>query len=407
MITLYISPVGNGVGTSQDPASYRSTAFWDSVKSQLTNDDVTVVFRSGNYSGDVPVSGTSDSIGATGHSLVLASEHSGGTVFTIAADATDQSDKACLDRDRVTPRFSLYNAHNLTIRGMTFTGPGTIGYVVRIGGDSNNVRLEDCIFENLRGVQYGAVGTVDPSTRNVLLDKCHFKNVGCDDHAHMMYNANGSHHITVRDCEFEECAGEYVRFRNKVDHCVVERCRFVHRGDIYPTSQPFISIPLYNDCRPGSDRCPDPLSHPQYEYFGTHFLIRDNQFEFRISGDRAFTVSFLHSGWDPPRRFHLLTKDEGELLNTGTPNERRMVLKEYCGIDTSRVKFYGNSSQGERYLAAFESYVARGATSPRWEALGRWEARGETAVNISSLLNSDQSVATQWLEPVIAALDLL
>jgi hypothetical protein len=379
-------------------------SFWDAVAADLAVDDVTVVFRAGEYDDAVPIHGSSDRVGNPGHLLMLSAEQPGQTIFNVLPDATDQTKVSCLDRDGALPRFNLENAHNVAISGMAFTGEGTIGYVVRVRGESSNVKFSSCVFEDLPGVQYGASGAADSTTRNVVVERCVFRNVGCDSHAHMMYNAYGAHHLTIRECLFEECAGDYVRFRDKVDYCVVDHCTFIHRGDIYPEARPFVSVPLFNDCKPGSDRCPDPVDHPQYEYFGTHFTVVGNVFDFRIGGDRAFVVSLLHSGWDPPRRFHLLTEPEGRLLETGTDPERRMILREYFGIDMSEVTFYGNRSTGERYLASLESFAAYGATSARWQAFGRWEAWRASAVDISDLLHRDEPSGTRWLEAVTAAI---
>jgi hypothetical protein len=397
VITLRVSPAPTGT-----EADYRSVEFWDAVAAELAQDDVTVVFRAGEYLDAAPVHGTRDRLGDPTHLLTLTAEEAGATVFRIPTDAVDQSRVPCLERSAATARFQLRDAQNVSLSGMAFTGPGTIGYVVRVRGQSDNVTISDCTFEELPGVQYGATGAADPLTKNVVLERCVFRNVGCDAHAHMMYNAYGAHHLAIRACRFEECAGDYVRFRAGVDHCVVERSTFVHRGDIYPSPRPFIAAPLFNDCKPGSERCPDPLEHPQYEYFGTHFTIKENAFDFRVGGDRAFVLDFLHSGWDPPRRFHLLTEPEGRLLEGGTDAERRTILGEHFGIDMSEVKFYENSASGERYLAALESYAAFGATSPRWEAFGRWEANGATAVDISDLLNADDAAGARWLEAVTA-----
>jgi hypothetical protein len=396
VITHNVAPTG-----SASAEDYRSVSFWDGVAAELkSGDDVTVVFRRGEYSEPAPVQGSRTRVGRADRILTLVSEEPGAAAFTIVPDVVDQSDVRCERRDMAPRPFYLRNAENVVLSGMTFTGPGTIGYVVRVEGVSNHVTIRDCAFRDLPGVVFGATGATHPSTRNVVVERCSFRNVGCDSHAHMMYNDHGAHHITVRKCRFEECAGDYVRFRDRVDHCVVDSCTFIHRGDLYRETRPFVAVPVFNDCRPGSQDCPDPLDDPAYEYLGTHFTVKDNIFEFRVGGDRAFVLGVLHTGWDPPRRAHLLSEPEGQLLERGTARERMAILREHFGIDMTAIRFYGNAVRGERHLAALESYASHGATSPRWQTFGKWEAKGKSAVDISDLLNRDQPPDGRWLEPV-------
>jgi hypothetical protein len=222
----------------------------------------------------------------------------------------------------------------------------------------------------------------------------------------MMYNSHHIQHVLIQNCYFEECVGDYIRFRDNTDNCVVQGCVFKSTGKVYEKPYPFLSISVFNDCKPGSlttspdcsreePSCPDPEVDPQYEYFGTNFVFADNQFLYESGGGRRFAIAFIHAGWDPPGRFHLFTADEGNILEKGSVRSKRRLLKRYCGIDTDRVIVYDNVFQGEAKKAVFESYPAYCATS-------EWQAKGENAVDIFDLFNPDSvSQPSQWLGPIL------
>ena len=59
----------------------------------------------------------------------------------------------------------------------------------------------------------------------------------------MAYNAYDPKHIRFVDCHFEDCAGDYVRFRDGTDFGVVVGCTFKSTGNYRNVNMPFISKP--------------------------------------------------------------------------------------------------------------------------------------------------------------------
>jgi hypothetical protein len=179
----------------------------------------------------------------------------------------------------------------------------------------------------------------------------------------MSYNATGPNHIRFIDCQFEDCAGDYIRYRAGADFGVVVGCTFKSTGEYNGVNMPFISIPMAND--------DDPIekgSSGGYEYFGTHFLITNNTFSYandKAEGSRI-ALLFHHSGFDPPDRKHLLTSEEGELLANGSVAEKRALMLRNLGIDCNSVHFFNNRFEGTLTRVAYRSYAAYGAKSKGW-----------------------------------------
>ncbi|MEM9597941.1 MAG: hypothetical protein AAGD06_27000 [Acidobacteriota bacterium] len=374
---LFVAPESRGDGTGLSPADaadYRDfespDGFWKrTVADLLELGSVSVSFAGGTYArGQLFL----ESVGHGTHTLVLhgAPDHS--TVFWIAPGDAPKSNIFCR---RCT---------NLVFRYFRFTGAGEIDYVLRFRSGCTYMAIDRCLWEELPNVGFGATGVTDAGTSHVTYTDCIFRRVGPDSHAHMMYHAHDAHHVTVSHCIFEDCAGDYVRFRDLVDHSSVVDCRFVSTGTYpsrEPASRPFITMPLFNDCKPGSDDCPDPLTHRQYEYFGTHYVFARNTFEYRNHPGHGnpFAIAFEHYGHDPPGRNHLLTPWEGNLLVRGEAEERRMLLKANCGIDMDRVRVYSNQFVEVRRRFTFGSHVDYGAATKGWEGYA----------NIDSLANAD------------------
>jgi hypothetical protein len=408
MKTFFVSPTGTGDGSGEDPAPYQDNSFWQKVKDALDDEHITVHFLGGEYRAGLPEL----TIGHPEHQLILQGSMLKQTVFVVPRDIPSQDAINCLDRDKQPPRIPMIGSENVHIRQLHFTGAGSIGFVIRCWKKSHHISIEDCTFINMPGVIYGAIGVLDPGAQNVTVSNCRFQAIGCDGHAHMMYNTHHIQHILIKDCHFEECAGDYIRFRDDTDHCVVQGCVFKSTGIVYDP-YPFLSISVFNDCKPGSEStspecsqeepsCPDLDEHPQYEYFGSNFVFAENEFIYESSGVRRFPIAFIHVGWDPPRRSHLLTADEGNILRRGSTQARKRVLERNCGIDTDRIIVYGNRFQGTPIKAAFESYVGYCATSERWNSSNRWEARDDSAVEVFDLLNPDSvRHPSEWLEPVL------
>jgi hypothetical protein len=403
--TFYVSPNGTGSGTSENsPALYTSSNFWADIKNKLSNEAVKVFFLNGIYNSPLPLP---DEIGNPIYQLILEARSSNGVVFWVPEDDPPQDYIPCTsdDRKKQVERILFNNCQNIILSQFLFTGSGSIGYVVRLVGTTKNITIENCTFEDMPRVIYGVTG-VHGGHRNdvhhITYRECHFKAAGCDGHAHMMYHAYVAHHIQVLNCTFEDCAGDYVRFRDKVDYCVVSNCSFISSG-LYPkdapASPPFVAMPLFNDCKPGTTtgdpKCPDPLEDLQYEYFGTNYVITTNKFLYNNHPPEGnpYAIGFYHFGFDPPGRNHLMTAVEGWILEHGTADERKALLKENCGIDCDKVKVYGNQYSGAEKKVAFGSNTDYGAISKGWEGY----------VDIEDLVNEDKIVSPpRWIEAFIA-----
>lgn len=361
---LYVAPQAGGTGTGEsraDAADARRAAFWAGLNARLRAGPVTVVFLDGRYvvSAEerkaLPPLHLQD-LGHATHPLVLRAETTGGAVFT-----RDPADPGYTPQRNKGPGFLfLAGCRNVVVRGLRFTAPGKpIGYATHFA-DCRDLRIEDCHWHDLDGVYFGASGTSGAGTSRVTFQRCRFERVGSGGHAHMVYNAYDPRHIRFVDCHFEDCAGDYVRFRDGTDCGVVTGCTFRSTGRFTGTHQAFIAIPLFNDDNPAQNP-----PRPNYEYFGTHFLFFGNRFIYETDAAPATrtAVIFHHSGFDPPGRHHLLDPGGAAILRSGSPAEKRALLLRVAGIDTATVHVFRNEYVRVAQRGAYRCKAAYGAKS--------------------------------------------
>ncbi len=376
---FYVAPElkGNGKGGDTENAAYfGNQQFWARVQSSLVKGPVTVNFLPGEYiigmepkQGE-PILGVIPNIfsvktrdplklsnmGHNEHQLILQGMDEKGTVFMSDPDEPLQENKS----------FQLFNfkGKNTIIRNLHFTGAQYMGYVTRINGE--NILVENCSWIDLPRTYYGATGTVYDTTQYVIYKDCVFIRVGLDSHAHMSYNAYGSKHIYFINCYFEDCSGDYVRYRDKCDYGIVYGCTFKSTGTYVGANRAFISVPLFNDDDPEKN---NPKAN--YEYFGTNFLIANNTFIYPddYSGGQRRVLQFLHHGFDPPGRNYLLTTDEFLFLLQGSVEEKRTFMKDRLGLNWETIHFFNNEFKGWNNDGAilYESRPKYGATSRGWE----------------------------------------
>jgi hypothetical protein len=329
----------------------RDPAFWKTVAESLEREPADVAIRDGAY-----VAVPAVSIVGAGHArntLTIRAASAGKVSF---ADAPADNPAAAARNVLV----ELRDCQNVTLREFTFTTPQPIASALAVQG-CRNVRVEHCRFVDLPQAYYSAMSVTGEKTDGVVVRGCEFRRVGLDAHAHMIYGAYGVQRLGVVECAFEDCSGEFVRFRDESDRGVVFGCTFKSTGTYRNANPAMISVPLFND--------DDPASHPatpNYEYFGTHFIFANNRFEYAADKgrqDTRFAVSFSHSGFDPPGRRHLLTAAEGKTLKDGTPDERRGLLKANCGIELENVHVFGNVFEHVDRRLVFQSHPAYGAKS--------------------------------------------
>ncbi len=361
---FFVAPAASGAqdGTSEkDAANFRDWRVWLQVQRTLQNEPVTVNFLPGNYVfSKVPGAGDRgtlklENMGNVNHQLVLQGMYAEGTVF--------MSDPAEKVDEKNTIDMFVFDGKNAVIRNLHFTGAQHMGYAARFFGE--NILVENCSCVDLTRVYYGATGTAYSTSKHITFKKCVFIRVGLGSHAHMIYNAYDPTYIYVIDSYFEDCAGEYVRFRDGTDYGVVFGNTFKSTGTFVNGNMPFISVPLFNDDDPSK-----PGANPNYEYFGTHFLVAHNTFIYpddNSPGERV-VMRFLHSGFDPPGRQHLLRTDDVRILTKGSPEQKRALLKQNMGIEGENVYIYDNTyiGKGSKLLVHYNSSPNYGAKGFGW-----------------------------------------
>lgn len=368
-VQWFVAPaaVGAGDGSSRAAAAdFRRAPFWASLNRQLAEEPVTVVFLAGRYVvSDDPARQMPpfeiDQVGHPRHALVLEGERAGEVVFSRHEGDRKLADYPLPERRaglKGPGLFFLRRGRNVTVRNLTFTAPDVpMGYTTNFAG-GRDVTIEHCHWHDLQGVYFGASGTVGAETDHVTFRHCRFERVGSGGHAHMIYNAYDPLHVRVIDCHFEDCAGDYVRFRDGTDYGVVYGCTFRSTGRYLRTHQTFVAVPLFNDDDPAR-----PTAKPNYEYFGTRFLIAHNRFIYENEESPATRCAlvFHHSGFDPPGRQHLLDRAAAQVLRSGTPAERRALLQRNLGLDVAQVHVFGNEYVRVAHLGLYRGNAAYGA----------------------------------------------
>lgn len=354
----YVAPQSRGKGNGEsieDAAHFMDDIFWGRVNDQLMTGSVEVRFLAGDYSEAYLKNGlVLDGVGNKDYRLTLVGNKD--VLFKLPVGHSDKSDVI---------RFN--NCQNIAITEFHFTGDGRTQYTLRITGSySKNFVIDHCSWTDMYGIIYGATG-VHHGASNVEYKNCQFKKIGFSGGSHMMYHSYGALNIRVRDCYFEDCKGDYVRFRARTDRGIVENSRFV-RNNNYPDVS-FIAIPCFNDVDPGD------------EWFGTNFTFVSNQFENRASTPTTNAIFFYHQGYSPSQFHYLLTQEEGELLTNGTSIDKKRILKHNFGIDVNNIRIVNNFySANITNQVAIRSTAAYGATSLGWEG----------TVNITDLINTTE-----------------
>ncbi|MEJ5962062.1 right-handed parallel beta-helix repeat-containing protein [Pedobacter immunditicola] len=338
----YVAPVATGDGSGKSAthaADFLNHKFWSDVQTALNKQPVTVKFLGGNYLRaytEKPL--VIEKMGHPKNLLLLEGTQS--TLFTVP---TGYPKKSVL--------IDLRDAENIKVKGFHFTGNGSLGYALRVtstsGNTTKNILIEDCTWLDMRGIIYGATGAHQKGTSNVTYRNCTFKRVGVDSHSHFMYHSYHASNIQVLNCHFEDCTGDYVRFRSNCDYGTVKGSTFVRNAD-FP-AYPFISVPLFNNIDPGD------------ETFATNYTFTGNTF---INTKNA--IAFHHYGFDPAGLNYLLTESEGNLLTKGTDEQKRKLLSRHFKINLEKVKVSNNNYAGVIAHVVVGSFPKYGAKTKGW-----------------------------------------
>ncbi len=322
---------------------------WADVRAALHREDVEVVLAPGTYliPSTLQIRATGDPL----HRLTIRGADATGTIFK--EDPHDNVDRNFL--------LDLRDVKNVVVSNLHFRGTEQMGGAM-IVRDSQDVTIRDCSWSDLTGAFYSALSIVGATTRDIRVDQCEFRRIGFDSHAHMIYSANSAQRLMITNNHFEDCAGEFVRFRNQTDYSVVYGCTFISTGTYKGAQHAMVSVPLFNDDDPSTG---DPSALATQEYFGTHFIVAENLFRYAKEGNQNLRFAFIfhHSGFDPPVRSHLLTPDEAELLAKGPQAARRALLKQKMGIELEHVHLINNRYEHVAQKLTFRSYAAYGAKS--------------------------------------------
>lgn len=367
--TFYAAPeaAGDGLGlTANSAARFNDGDFWSRVQQALQEGPTLVRFVDGTYlvrydaAEKVNTRLALSGVGHAEHQLTLQGITPRGAILR-RHPGDNKKDEP---KNRAS-LFTMADCQNVVVRHLHFTGSEPLGYAHQMS-NCKDVLIDGCTWIDMPGIYYGATGTSGARTEHVVLRNCVFKRIGSGGHAHMIYNAYDPKHVRLVDCQFEDCAGDYVRFRDGADYCVVTGCTFTSTGTYQGVNRPFISVPLFNDDNPA-----DRKRSPNYEYFGTHFLFFGNRFLYPPGFDdgQRYAILFHHSGYDPPGRNHLLTAEEGAVLEGGVAEKKKALLASHCGIDTKTVHVFDNTYTNVALQAAYRSHAAYGAAGKGWSGV--------------------------------------
>lgn len=355
-VLLYVSPNGDGEATGEtkeNAADFLDENFWSTVKSTVLKTSVKVQFLPGDYKRAYNEKGLSlNGIGSPQNKLYLKGGE--GVVFTIEEEGGQKGSPTVID---------VRGSQNIVFDAFHFTGDGEVGYVLRFTKGTNdapttNILVKNCTFIDMEGVVYGASGCHYEPTSHVTYLKDTFMRVGIDAHSHFIYNAYGSSHLSVIDCYFEDCTGDFVRFRDHCGYGYVKGSTFKKTLDRF-TGKVFIMIPQFNNEDPGN------------EYFATNYAFVDNDFVNETTEVTQNAISFYHAGFDYPGMHYLLTAQEGDILISGTDEQKKKLLLENFGIDTDKIRIYNNTfSSGIKREFALQTFALYGAEAKGFQGVG-------------------------------------
>jgi hypothetical protein len=366
--TRYVAPtvIGNGNGLSaSNAADFLGKAFWKDVQDLLASQPVTIKFAGGDYYRAYTEKALIIAkMGNAQNTLLLEGDPLNTTIFTLP-----EADSSASTKSNV---IEVNNSVNVTLKNFHFTGNGSINNVLNItssqGYTTNNILIENCTWTDIKGVIYGATGATREGTHHVTFKNCAFKRVGRNSASHMIYNAYGSHHISIINSYFEDCTGDYIRFRDKCDYGIVKGCTFVHSWNV--ANVKFISMPLFNDGKP----------FPGDESFATNYAFTDNSFSSKVANVTA--IAFSAKGYTAPGYNYLLTPAEGAILTGGTDQQKKVRLESNFGIFPDKVRIFNNSYSGLANNAVIlSSTIGYGAESKGWTGSGTITG----AINTSSV----------------------
>lgn len=373
----YVAPEARGDGSGRDrdnPAKWSDRAFRDEVHEALEKGDVTMLFLNGTYyvSSEEERELPSFSFRGTGHDrhrLILRGESPNGVWLARHPEDPDRGNEG-------PDLLEFRDCHNVAMSQLHFTAPEGqwIDYTTRLTR-CRDFLVDGCSWVDMPNVHYGATGVHREESDGVTYRNCRFVRIGRRSGAHMAYNAWAPKRTSYINCLFEDCAGDYVRFRSGSEYNVVAGCIFRSTGNHVNEHMPFIAAPVFNPEGRG-------------EVFGTNFLIFDNIFIYASESRPDSRIAFLfhHSGYDPPERRHLLGGEEARVLRSGSVEEKRKLLRETLGIDPAKVHVFNNRYHNVAHRGVYRMHPRYGAEEE--------SALGDTILDISDTFSSEEVAAS-------------
>lgn len=372
-IILYVAPdgIGKSDGSSEHDAAYfADKTFWTQVQNSLAQSEVEVKFLVGNY------------VRAYTHDPLVFKQMGNKDNRLILRGSEGVEFRLPQTGGVANYIMDFQGSQNITIDNMHFSGDGAIQYVMRFTRSgtvpTTNILVENCSWIGMSGVQYGASGCHYETTSHITYKNCTFKQIGSTTSAHMIYNAYGATHIHIINSHFEDCAGDYIRYRDQSDYGLVKGSTFIRNKKIanldFIWLPAFIALPVFNDIDPGD------------EFFTNNIAVVDNKFVDNAVSKTDKVVSFHHSGFSPDGRKYLLTAAEGAVLKEGPDFDKRELLINNFGIDPSKVRIHGNTYPPNTTNVVILQTVANyGSVDLGFRGFG----------NITSLINTS-SVPFSW-----------
>lgn len=348
----YVAPEARGTGSGENPedaARWTDDSFWDGVEASLEADSVVVSFLGGTY----PVSDQKrldmsslslSKLGHDNHHLTLQGVSRYGVRITRHPSDSGKDGPGFLKLDR---------CRNVTLRHLNFTAPGDhrMSYSTQFDR-CQDIVIDSCTWADIPNAHYAATGAQREESDGITYTNCRFVRIGSRTGAHMAYNAYASRRTSYINCYFEDCSGDYIRFRSGCDYNVIAGCTFRSTGKYTSQHMPFVSVPVFNVEGRG-------------EVFGTHFLIFDNTFIYATDEkpETRIAIVFHHSGYDPPDRRHLLDAEDAKVLRSGSIGRKKALMKENLGLNADTIHVYRNSYRNVAHRGVYRCQAGYGAES--------------------------------------------
>ena len=343
--TYWMAPAALGAGdgsSSANAAGFLNYSFWTNVQSQLQYANVNVNLEDGKYyQGSLNFT----NIGDSAHRLTLQAVNLYQPIFT----------------GEVGTLIDMAGSQNIKFYGIVFTGPAQYWGIECLPNGlipCRNMEFSYCQLINLTNVLYGAIGLVN-GARDILVDNCTFTNLTANNgnHQHMIYASHDIVGVTVTNCLFQDCLADYVRFRDNSEYCTVENCTFT--STMSTSGWPFISAELYNVTN--SDAAGD-------EFFGTHFQVTGNSFNYNVSGGPGpySALHFSDDGYSPYSYDCDLTFTQANYqLGNGSVTFQQSFLQTNLGINASSIKMFGNNYNSVAHAVDY-TYNGDGIQTNGW-----------------------------------------